>query len=367
MGQVGSESRQETDRLRIDHHKLLFHVERVSDWLKGKTTYPIYMEISPAGSCNHRCVFCGLDFMGYQPRFLDADLLMARLTEMGSLGLKSVMFAGEGEPFLHRRMAEVVVHAKEQAGIDVALTTNGVLMRPEVTEEILPATTWIKISINASTPETYAAIHGTRSQDFETVCANMEQAVAIRERQGASCTLGAQILLLPDNRHEVLGLACRCRDMGLDYLVVKPYSQHPQSQHHAFESVSYDECDGLADQLDQVRTETFQVIFRRRAMRKWDDRTRPYECCLALPFWSYMDAGGNIWGCSVYLGDERFLYGNIRENTFAEIWQGPKRRDSLAWSMAHLDVSTCRVGCRMDDVNRYLWELKHPHPHVNFI
>ena len=357
----------DADGLRIDHHKLLFHVDRVSEWLRGDVIYPIYMEISPAGACNHRCVFCGLDFMGYKPRFLDADLLKTRLTEMGSLGLKSVMFAGEGEPFLHRRMVEIIRHTKQQAAIDVALTTNGVLMRPEVVEQILGVTAWIKISIDAGTPETYAAIHGTRPEDFTKLCMNIEQAVAIRAKQGAACTLGAQILLLPDNRHEVVSLAERCRDLGLDYLVVKPYSQHPQSQHHAFESVSYAECDDLAEQLDQVRGGGFKGIFRRNAMQKWDTGTRPYRCCLALPFWSYMDAGGNIWGCSVYLGDERFLYGNIETATFAEIWQGRRRIDSLRWCTEQLDVSSCRVGCRMDEVNRYLWELKHPHPHVNFI
>jgi MoaA/NifB/PqqE/SkfB family radical SAM enzyme len=353
--------------LRIDHHKLLFHVDRVNEWLKGEMVYPIYMEISPAGSCNHRCVFCGLDFMGYKPRFLDADLLKTRLTEMGTLGLKSVMFAGEGEPFLHRRMVEIILHAKEQAGIDVALTTNGVLMRPELVERILGVTSWIKISIDAGTPETHAAIHGTRPEDFGKLFANIEQAVAIRTKQGTSCTLGAQLLLLPDNRHEVVSLAERCRDVGMDYLVVKPYSQHPQSIHRTFESVSYSECDDLAEQLDQVRTPGFNVIFRRNAMQKWDSAARPYRCCLALPFWSYLDAGGNIWGCSVYLGDERFLYGNIETSTFAEIWQGQRRIDSLRWCMEKLDVSSCRVGCRMDEVNRYLWELKHPHPHVNFI
>jgi MoaA/NifB/PqqE/SkfB family radical SAM enzyme len=355
------------DGLRIDHHKLLFHVDRVSEWLKGEQVYPIYMEISPAGSCNHRCVFCGLDFMGYKPRFLDADLLKTRLTEMGSLGLKSIMFAGEGEPFLHRRMVEIILHAKEQAGIDVAVTTNGVLMRPEMAERILGVTSWIKVSIDAGTPATYAAIHGTRPEDFGKLWANIEQAVAIRTKQGASCTLGAQLLLLPDNRHEVVALAERCRDAGMDYLVVKPYSQHPQSQHRTFETVSYSECDDLAEQLDQVRTPGFNVIFRRNAMQKWDAGTRPYRCCLALPFWSYLDAGGNIWGCSVYLGDERFLYGNIETSTFEEIWQGERRINSLRWCMEELDVSSCRVGCRMDEVNRYLWELKHPHPHVNFI
>ena len=359
--------RPDADELRIDHHKLFFHVDRVSEWLRGERIYPIYMEISPAGACNHRCIFCGLDFMGYKPRFLDADLLKTRLTEMGSLGLKSVMFAGEGEPFLHRRMVEIIRHTKEQAGIDVALTTNGVLMRPEMVERILDVTAWIKISLDAGTPETYAAIHGTRPEDFEKVCANIEQAAAIRSRQGATCTLGGQILLLPDNRHEVVGLAERCRDMGLDYLVVKPYSQHPQSRHHAFESVSYSECEDLAEQLDQVRTDRFKVIFRRKAMKKWDDGMRPYQCCLALPFWSYLDAGGNIWGCSVYLGDERFALREHRNQHLRGDLRGERRMDSLRWTTEQLDVSSCRVGCRMDEVNRYLWELKHPHPHVNFI
>jgi MoaA/NifB/PqqE/SkfB family radical SAM enzyme len=365
--QLAPATKQDADSLRIDHHKLMFHPDRVSDWLKGERVYPIYMEISPTGACNHRCIFCGLDFMGYQRRSLDADLLMTRLTEMGSLGLKSVMFAGEGEPFLHKRMVEIIRHTRNSAGIDVALTTNGVLMRPEVAEQILGCTAWIKISLDAGTRETYGAIHGTRPEDFDKVCANIEQAVAIRRRQGASCTLGAQLLLLPDNKHEVVSLAERCREMGLDYLVVKPYSQHPQSQHHGFEGVSYSECDGLAEQLDQVRGNGFNVIFRRNAMDKWDGKTRSYRCCLALPFWSYLDAGGNIWGCSVYLGDERFLYGNIAESTFAQIWQGRRRMDSLRWTTEQLDVSSCRVGCRMDEVNRYLWELKHPHPHVNFI
>src|SRR4030042_1990645 len=188
--------------LRIDNHKLLFHVDRARDGIKATTIYPVYIEISPAGSCNHRCIFCGLDFMGYQPRFLDADLLMTRLTEMGGLGLRSIMFAGEGEPFLHRRMTEIILHARENAGIDVALTTNGVLMHPDVIERIIHATAWIKISMDAGTPETYAKIHGTRAEDFQKVCDNIKQVVAIREYQGASCSLGAQLLLLPENRDE---------------------------------------------------------------------------------------------------------------------------------------------------------------------
>ena len=101
------------DKYRIDSHKLVYHIPRIQDWLEGKNIYPIYMEMSPAGACNHRCTYCGLDFMKYQPRFLDTAMLKERLPELGRLGLKSIMYAGEGEPFLHRDMAEIINHTKD--------------------------------------------------------------------------------------------------------------------------------------------------------------------------------------------------------------------------------------------------------------
>ena len=81
------------DKYRIDSHKLMFHISRVNDWHNGKTVYPIYMEVSPAGSCNHRCIYCGLDFMKYRPKFLKAGAFKKRLVEMGKRGVKSIMYA----------------------------------------------------------------------------------------------------------------------------------------------------------------------------------------------------------------------------------------------------------------------------------
>jgi len=82
---------------------------------------------------------------------------------------------------------------------------------------------------------------------------------------------------------------------------------------------------------------------------------------------SYIDAGGNVWGCSVHMNDQRFLYGNICDQTFEEIWNGEKRKESIRWLHKEFDSSRCRVNCRLDYVNTYLWELKNPPKHVNFI
>lgn len=354
------------DAYRIDSHKLMYHVSRVGAWMGGRDVFPIYMEVSPSGACNHRCTFCALDFLEYQHRLLDAAILKERLTEMGRLGLKAIMYAGEGEPLLYPEIATILEHTAD-SGIDAALTTNGVLLSGERAERILPVAEWIKVSINAGTARTYAAIHRTKERDFETVLDNVAAAAALKRSRGYRCTLGMQMVLLPENRGEAEALARTARDAGADYLVIKPYSQHPSSRTIQYQDVRYEEDSALAERLSEMNTESFQVIFRIRAAKKWDASSRPYKRCLALPFWSYLDAGGSVWGCSVYLGDERFLYGNINENTFQEIWEGPRRRESLRFVAEELDASRCRVNCRMDEINRYLLELKVPPAHVNFI
>ncbi len=354
------------DKYNIDSHKLLYHVDRVNEWLKGKNIYPIYAEISPTGACNHRCVFCGLDFMEYKPRYLERELLEKRISEMGSFGLKSVMYAGEGEPLLHKEICDIILFTKK-AGVDVALTTNGVLLNKELVDKTLGSIEWIKISINAGTKETYSKIHRTKPNDFDRVFENVSYAVKARCENGYKTALGMQLLLLPDNWHEAELLAQKAKDTGLDYLVIKPYSQHLLGKSTAYKNVKYSDYLHLSDTLKKYNDNDFNVIFRVDSMNEWDEGKHEYEKCLALPFWSYIDAGGNVWGCSCYLNDDRFYYGNINDDSFEAIWNAEKRKMSLEWVNTGLDTSKCRVNCRMDKINKYLWNLKHPVKHVNFI
>jgi radical SAM protein with 4Fe4S-binding SPASM domain len=299
-------------------------------------------------------------------KMLDTEIFLERVAEMAKLGVKSIMYAGEGEPFVHRDMARIIRGTKER-GIDVGITTNAVLLKPTIVEEILDSVEWIKVSFNAGTKETYAKVHRGRTQDYDIVLANMAHAVKVRQERGSKCTLGFQTVLLPENQDEVLGLAKLCREMGLDYLVVKPYSQHPQSHTRVYENISYRYHAQLAKDLQELNTDNFHIVFRSQTMQKWDSGQRGYDRCRALPFWSYIDALGNVWGCSVYLNDQRFDYGNIHTQSFADIWEGEKRQESLKFVAEKLDVSQCRLNCRMDKINSYLADLDRPVNHANFI
>ena len=210
------------DKYIIDYHKIMFHPERLSAWLKAqddwqeaKKLYPIYVEISSSGFCNHRCKFCALDYLGYKAGNADFENLKRAIKDMAEGGVKSIQFGGEGEPLLHPKIKELIRYTKS-LGIDVSLTTNGTFLKEDLLKDILPLVTWIKVSIDAAKPKTHMKIHRPKVQDFDVIINNLEKAVEIRRATKAKCTLGGQMLLLPDNYQEAVVLAEKLKEIGLD-------------------------------------------------------------------------------------------------------------------------------------------------------
>ncbi len=365
------------DKYGIESHKLSYHPKLVADlleagdnWELAKKIYPIYMEISPIGACNHRCTFCAVDYIGYNPVRLDFNMIKERLPEMGKLGVKSIMYAGEGEPLLHKQISKIVEITK-QSGIDVSFTTNATVLPKDFLEVALPNTSWIKASINAGTPKTYAQIHQTKEKDFFKAVEHLKMMVEYRAKHNLKVTLGAQSMLLPENVDEMEELVRVCRDeIGLDYLVIKPYSQHMFSITHQYEGVDYTKYALYEKKFTDMSSENFDVIFRGHSMKKYvSGNNQRYKKCYATPnLWAYVMADGRVFSCSAYLLDDRFNLGNINEHSFKEIWEGCQRKENFEFVKNGLDIRECRLNCRMDEVNRYIDSIENQTiEHINFI
>jgi radical SAM protein with 4Fe4S-binding SPASM domain len=106
------------------------------------------------------------------------------------------------------------------------------------------------------------------------------------------------------------------------------------------------------------------VVVREEAIKT---EAHSYDKCNATPFfWAYIMASGDVYSCSAYLLDERFRLGNIAGETFRSIWEGERRRRNFDLVKRHLDIRDCRVNCRMDKANKFLWGFDHQ-PHLNFV
>lgn len=350
------------DSLRIDSHKLDLHPARVAQWLeadtweKAKKVYPIYWEVTTAGACNHRCTFCSVDAIGYEPITVNRLALRDSFFKAAALGVKSVMFAGTGEPLLHKAINSIVQDASD-AKLDSAFTTNGVLLHKL---ENIAKCSWVKISMNAGTAESYASIHRTRVKDWYDIWESIPYIVA---RKG-SCKLGIQAVVLPENYKDMGTLAQLARDAGIDYMVMKPYSQATFSivQRKVDYSAMQRVLEGIAPLYD---TDKFKVIYRGNAMQQ-ESSEHQYAKCNATPmFWVYSMANGDVFSCSAHLLDERFKIGNFTVNSFHDIWEGEKRRQN--WEMMRsFDIKHCRKNCRMNNANIYLNRFT-AQEHRNFI
>lgn len=173
----------ELKELKMDSHKLIYHPKITVKWLKGEDIYPVEIEISPSGACNHRCTFCALDYVGYKPNFLDKDIILRDIKSISKKGLKSVICSGEGEPLLNKNTPEIANKIKE-FGVDVSMSSNGVLFTREVAEECLSAFTWIRFSVASMEEKSYDEIQRGAKGDLAKVKKNLADAVEVRNLRG---------------------------------------------------------------------------------------------------------------------------------------------------------------------------------------
>jgi GTP 3',8-cyclase len=372
-----------TDTFKIDSHKYSYHPDHSStviNYIKDprnpafkqafKAQHPKYIEVSPVGACNHRCTFCAVDYIGYKSIFMDFEKFKASIDSMKDRGCGSIMFAGEGEPLLHPAISDFVNYTKEQGNIDTSFTTNAFKLTSGFVEKSLHNVSWIKVSFNGGNRDTYSKIHRTNPSDFDKVVDNIRSAIAYKNHNGLSTAFGMQILLLPDNKESLHDLCHLAVDIGVDYVVIKPYSQHKFSDTHIYENIDYSQYVGLEQEFTQYNSDNFNVVFRINTINNWISQKQNRYChCYATPSaWSYVMADGTVYSCSAYLLDKRFVLGNINDQTFAEIWESQKRLDHASFVLNELDINECRVNCRMDQVNRYLDDIINSKvDHINFI
>lgn len=348
----------------LDTHKLRYHPRAVADFLEGKEIVPIYAEISPVAYCNHRCIFCNFNYLGHKGKFPKGRML-SLVEELAEAGVKSLVFAGSGEPTIHPDTISAIKDAKK-AGLDVAMSTNGTLLDDEAIEIVVKSLTWIRFSFSGGSPENYAKVHNTKESDYHLVLNNIKKMKVLKDKIESSLTIGTQFMLLPENKDYVVSQARVVKECGADYFVVKHFYESETNKYKVgslFPSLEL--MASLNKASLELSDKSFSFIVRDVANL---DRDRCYPRCYGLPFIVYFKEDGEIYTCFFYQHDKKTSLGSIANQSFMNLWKSEGKKRAIDYINEKINKNRCQANCRHHQINNYLWDLKHNHPeHINFI
>ena len=344
----------------IDTHKLGYHPERVAEWKKDGWCYPLHIEAGITNRCNHRCIQCTLDWINHKRDDIDPQVFVQTLMDAASIGVKAVYFAGEGEPTLHHDLP-LFVKTAHSLGMKVALSTNGAMLTPDIAYQVLPYLSWIRFSVDAANDETFSKVHGVGKGELDKVINNITYCAALTKYKRLGVQIGIQTLLMKENLEEIPDLAVMVKNLGVHNFQVKPAHCHPKSAYIA--GTYWDECLGDLERLNDMN---FTVIVRVKSLERLT-MERTYARCHAFDLYCLIDALGNVTPCNIFYSDEKYIFGNINEQSLPEIWRSDKKTEIIdkITSLAHVQCKEYR--CRQDVMNRFLERVKNPELNDEFI
>ena len=153
----------------LDGHKLHWHRDRVEAWLKGERIAPITMDCALTRRCTYRCIYCYGQLQANDEKRMTKDVIFRFLDDAAEIGVKAISFVSDGESTCSPHLYDAILRGKAN-GLDMALGTNGYLLKEERLDEILPALTYLRFNISAGEPDRYAYIMGCERECFYAVC-----------------------------------------------------------------------------------------------------------------------------------------------------------------------------------------------------
>jgi MoaA/NifB/PqqE/SkfB family radical SAM enzyme len=132
---------------------------------------------------------------------------------------RSVNLAGWGEPLMNGEIVEMLRLCKE-SGIFVCFNTNGLLMKPPLSREILSlGVDQILISCDAAKAETYEYVRGKGT--FDVLLDRMRHTVAVRDELGVKTSVEWVYVMLKHNLEEVPAAVRFAGEFGFDCFKAK--------------------------------------------------------------------------------------------------------------------------------------------------
>ncbi len=359
------------DRL-YSRTKVFHFPEKLKAQAEGRHTAPVSVRIKPTNRCNHSCGYCcfrveGLPMSGGMETRdeIPADVMHQVVEDILVMGVRAVTFSGGGEPLLYRPLAGAVERLSA-AGVRIGVLTNGSRLEGRIARVLAEHATWVRVSMDAATAETYAAIRGVSPREFTRVCRNIERFAAMA---AGRCEVGVNWVVTRDNHAETGPFLALVKGLGVSHVKVSEavVGTTFEANRDAVRPWHAAVRDAIRQARVALEDERFRVVDRLLDpdLPGTGGYDKPYSGC---PFASWLTVIGAdlcLYSCQdkAYTASGRLA--SLAGRSFREAWFSEETRVRLAAIVPSRD---CRHHCVAHDKNLLLLDYLDADPdHLPFV
>lgn len=304
---------------------------------------PFVVFVDPSSTCNFQCTFCPTGHRGmikdtgrYQG-VMKYDVFTKVIDDLAEFSrpIKVLRMYKDGEPFLNKRLADMIAYAKKSGHVDyIDTTTNGTFLTPERLAPVIEAgLDKINISVDGMTNEQYRQFTGF-DFDFPSFVENVKW---LYENKG-----------------------------DLEIAMKIPGELITQDQRQEFFDTFGDHCDRIfienfAPCWPEFDIEAHTGVKIEKGI--YQQEVTPTDTCPYI-FYSYsVNADGLVSSCFLDWG-RKIIIGDARTQSMKSIWNSDKMN---ALRLQHLEGRRCENGtcnscgqlthCLPDNIDPYRPQL----------
>jgi len=310
----------------LDSHKLSCHYDRVQAWEAGERIAPVSVDMSLTRACGAMCSFCYAMMQESQSRSsIKVQDALNLADDFAEIGIRSVSLVSDGESTLSKAYVPFIQHLSS-LGIDVANATNAWEWEAEKVDQILPHMTWIRFTVAAGRPESYAKIMykgPEHTEVFDRAIKNIKYAVDLKKKLGLKVTLGIQMVLMPELKDEIIPFAKLGVDLGVDYAVIKHCSDD-ESGSLGIDYSQYEPLYDLLTQAEAMSNDQTKVIVKWNKIKDGDKPS--YKRFYGPQFLLQISGSGLVAPSGMFFNARysKLHIGNFTEERFKDIWKSER-------------------------------------------
>jgi len=308
---------------------------QLTRWLKRPIQWgrPITISIEPTTACNLRCPECpsGLRSFSRPSGNLKNDFFRSTIDQLCK-DLTYLIFYFQGEPYIHPRFLDMVRYAS-QKGLYTITSTNGHFLQDENARKTVESgLDRLIISLDGTTQEVYEQYRV--GGELEQVLAGARNMVKWKKKlQSKTPHIIFQFLVLRPNEHQLDEAVRLAKEMGVDEVKFKTAQVY-----------DYKGGNPLIPTLQRYSR------YREGPEGVWRVKHELLNHCWKLWHACVITWDGIVVPCC-FDKDASHRMGDLKQQSFGEIWKGPayrQFRQQLLRGRDQIDICTnCTEGCKV--------------------